>query len=568
MSEKVEPSKPSPAAAEEVKHEAVPAKNDSPNPARPKKALQTTPLLLVHTAGSIALALVLVYAVDGYNAGDDSTPHYVDGKLLLRSSDVTTLVSAALVFIKFFTTSWAAIATWRGAWELTQSNTGLSSKQVSFMTRYKLLPWMRPPFGLPRGRRSWAVAVFLLCSFPQPFIAPLLSGAVNWNPSLVAGPQTAAVPVNSTNPTASDSYWSQYTVFGYPTKRTDVLRQALGYANIAWSDTTTASTNGTSLRGNGCRHVVNSNGLLENSTLTNVVVPCIKIQNINWAMAAAEVPDAAFSQATTYDWQTSVLNDTLSYYTNPGHAILFDVNNLWYKKDYESNSFPTASKVSGPNSLALIIANQYSHCQNLTPNQFGDVNSYPQFKTYWALGSCYLFANVTIEAGVTTSQLSKYISPRVIEDQTPLDDATIDPNTWSQEAVWLLPDVMTSLSQMNSTLLPTWNNLDLYVETLIRQSYLAAWDSFHNNWDTGGTISLAIPQQARVQAKVSHARVYSWLAISLLETVGGIFLIYLLLNPGSLQEPDLPGKIISEQVKEAKAAGKKIMDNLSDLSFF
>ncbi|KUL86749.1 hypothetical protein ZTR_04830 [Talaromyces verruculosus] len=183
-------------------------------------------------------------------------------------------------------------------------------------------------------------------------------------------------------------------------------------------------------------------------------------------------------------------------------------------------------------------------------------------------GSCYLFANVTIEEGVTTSQLSKYISPRVIEDQTPLEDATIDLNTWSQEAVWLLPDMMTYLSQMNSTMLPTWNNLHLYVESLIRQSYLAAWDSFHNNWDTGGTISLATLQQARVQAKVSHARVYSWLAISLLETVGGISLLYLLLNPGLLQEPDLPGKIVSEQVKEARAAAKRIMDSLSVLSFF
>ncbi|EED19724.1 hypothetical protein TSTA_029950 [Talaromyces stipitatus ATCC 10500] len=558
MSEKVEIAKPPPVVAEVVNQDAISSKENSPHPVRPKKALQSTPLLFLHTVGSIALALVLVYAVDGYNAGDDSTPRYVDGKLLLRSSDVTTLVSAALVLIKFFTTSWAAIATWRG----------LTSKQVSFMTRYKLLPWMRLPFGRPRGRRSWAVALSLLCSFPQPFIAPLLSGAVNWNPSFAAGPQTAAVSVNWTNPTASGSYWDQYTKFDYPIKRTDVLREALGYANIAWSDTTTVSANGTSLRGNGCRHVVNFDGLPENSTLTNFVVPCIKVQNIAWAMSAAEVPNAVFAQATTNGWQLSVLNDSLVRYTNPGHAVLFDVNNLWYNKDIWTTSLPTANKVTGANSLTLIIANQYSDCQNLTANQFGNVNSFPQFKTSWALGSCYLFANVTIEAGVTTSKLSKYVSPRVIEDQTPLDDTTIDPNTWSQEAVWLLPDMMTSLSQMNSTLLPTWNNLDLYVESLIRQSYLGAWDSFHNNWDTDGTISLAIPQQARVRAEVSHARVYSWLAISLLETVSGIFLVYLLLNPGLLQEPDLPGEIISEQIRDAKASGKKIMDSLSDLSFF
>jgi hypothetical protein len=48
---------------------------------------------------------------------------------------------------------------------------------------------MRSPFGRPRGRRSWAIVIILLCSIPQPFIAPLLSGAVNWDPSSVAGPK-------------------------------------------------------------------------------------------------------------------------------------------------------------------------------------------------------------------------------------------------------------------------------------------------------------------------------------------------------------------------------------------
>jgi hypothetical protein len=128
--------------------------------------------------------------------------------------------------------------------------------------------------------------------------------------------------------------------------------------------------------------------------------------------------------------------------------------------------------------------------------------------------------------------------------------------------------MMTLLSQMNSTLLPTWNNLDLYVENLIRQSYLAAWDSFHNNWDTGGTLSLATPKVTRVKAKVSHARVYSWLAISLLETVSGIFLIYLLLNPGLLEEQGLPGEIIAEQLEGAKETGKDILDKLLDSHFF
>jgi hypothetical protein len=568
MSEAIKIEASSPADAVEVKQDETMHDGQSRHPTRPKKALKSTPLLLMHTAGCIALALVLVYAVDGYNAGDDTAPRYVDGSLLLRSSDVITLISAGLVIIKFFTTSWAAVALWRCAWELTHSKTMLTPEQVSFMTRYKLPPWMRSPFGRPRGRRSWAIVIILLCSIPQPFIAPLLSGAVNWDPSSVAGPKTEAKQVNSTNPAAVASYWDQYTNTDYSDKRTSVLREALGYASIAWSDTTTVSANGTSLRGNGCRHVVNYDGLPANSTLASSVVPCIKIEKISWAMSSAEVPDGAHFQATDYSDTLSVVSDSLSHYTNPGHAVLFDINNLWSKKESVTVSYPTPSTVKGTQTLALIIANQYSACKDLTPNNFGDVNSFPQYKSSWALGSCYLYANVTLEAGVTNSDLSIYVSPRVVEDQTPIEATVIIPNTWTQEAVWLLPDMMTLLSQMNSTLLPTWNNLDLYVESLIRQSYLAAWDSFHNNWDTGGTLSLATPQVTRVKAKVSHARVYSWLAISLLETVSGIFLIYLLLNPGLLEEQDLPGEIIAEQLEGAKETGKDILDKLLDSHFF
>lgn len=534
----------------------------------PRKALQSSPLLFGHTAGCIALALVLVFAIDGYNAGDTSTPRYVNGKLLLHASDITTLVSAGLVIIKFFTTSWAMVATWRCAYELTHnSGTVLTPQQLSFMVKYKFPPWGRYPFSRPRGHNSWIIAVVLLFSLPQPFIAPLLSGAVNWNPSFVPG--GTQVPVNSTDPEATSSYWYQYVDNSYAVKRTDILRTAAGIASIAWSDSSTLSQNGTSLTGNGCRHLVNDNGLPVNSSVTNFTVPCIKFNGISWAMSAAEIPDRVSQLATGDAWELSVLNDTLELYTNAGHALLFNANNLWDPSRYGTD-LPTASLVSGSQSLGLIIANQYTKdCTGLDVNNFGDVDALPQYKyNYGSIGSCYIFANVTFTAGVSISNVSTYISSRVVEDQTPIDEVVLQPNRWVQESLWLLPDLMTMVSQMNSSLLPTWDNVDLYVENLIRQSYLAAWDSFHSNWDTDWTISLATPQQSRVQASVSHARVYSWLAISLLQTVGGGLLIFLLLlgHPKS-DEPDVDDSVVAAQRKEAKKDMKKLIDDLSDLGF-
>jgi len=411
------------------------------------------------------------------------------------------------------------------------------------------------------------IAVILFFSLPQPFIAPLLSGAVNWNPSFVPG--GTAVPVNSTDPSATSSYWYQYVDNSYLVKRTDILRTAAGFASIAWSDSSTFSQNGTSLTGNGCRHIVNDNGLPVNSSVTNFTVPCIKINGISWAMSAAEIPDRVSQLATGDAWELSVLNDTLELYTNPGHAVLFNASNLWDPSRYGVVDLPTASLVSGSQSLGLIIANQYTkNCEGLDVNNFGNVEALPQYKyNYGSIGSCYIFANVTFTAGVSISSVSTYISSRVVEDQTPIDEVVLQPDRWVQESLWLLPDLMTMVSQMNSSLLPTWDNVDLYVENLIRQSYLAAWDTFHSNWDTDWTVSLAIPQQSRIQASVSHSRVYSWLAISLLQTLGGGLLVLLILfeHPRS-NEPDVDDTVAAQR-KEAKKDIKKLMDDLSDLDF-
>lgn len=128
----------------------------------------------------------------------------------------------------------------------------------------------------------------------------------------------------------------------------------------------------------------------------------------------------------------------------------------------------------------------------------------------------------------------------------------------------MLPVLMTIFSQTNSTLLSTWDNLDLYAENLVRQSYLAAWGSLHRTYAQGGSISLAIPQESRIQATVSFQRV-SWLAISLLVTVGGILLLVLTRME---KELEVPSSVVAEQIREEKKNVKKILKDLESLDFF
>ena len=72
-------------------------------------------ILLIHTIICVAIALGIALAVNGYKALDDQSANhaeYVDGKLILRVGDVTTLISAALVIVKLLVSSWTTLIVW------------------------------------------------------------------------------------------------------------------------------------------------------------------------------------------------------------------------------------------------------------------------------------------------------------------------------------------------------------------------------------------------------------------------------------------------------------------------
>lgn len=519
-------------------------------------------LQFAHVASSIALAVAIAFAVNGYNAIDTSTPRYSNGKLLLRVSDVTTLVSMGLVINRFFTASWTAVAIWRCIFILKQNpDQSLNTPQLLFLQKYRLPPWARYPFLVPRGSRSWIVFWILLCILPQQFTAPLISGAVDWNS--VSVPGDGQISVNSTNPISSAVYYEQYpseadTSYAV---RQQVLGKAQGLASLAWSDLSTLSANGTSLTGNGCRHVVSNDGLTANATLLNSVVPCIKIENITWATAANQIPDGSADDAFSYARTSlSEVNVSLDLHSaTVGQTMLFNPNLLW---NPNTAGLPNATVVSGQQTIVVSISStRSSECSNLPISLFGDVSKMPQYLYRWYY-ACYVFANVTITAGVTKSSVSKYLSPNVVEDQTPLDQVTFEPSLWVQEALWILPDLMSQLTMANASQTPTWENLDLYVENSIRQAYLGAWDSFHQVFDdttiTPSTISVGIPAVPRIQASVSNARVFSWLAISLLILVAGL----LLLAPQVIIRESNEA-VTTSAAEGLKDAGKDLMQDMA-----
>lgn len=519
-------------------------------------------LLCAYTACCIILALVIALAVNGYNAIDTSTPRYSSGHLQLRVSDVTTLISVGLVIVKLFIGAWTAIAVWRCAYVLTHPpDPSLDDRRISFMKEHHLPPWIMWPFRQPQGAANWAIALLLFLLLAQTFLAPLLSGAVNWNPSSV--PSGKTVQLNDTNQNAWFGDWYYYNL--QQVSRQASLRIAAGIASLAWADSAALAANGTSLTGNGCRHVVNSGTLPVNSTVRDIPIPCIQIHDITWAMSDADIPRTVSNLVEDAN-PLSLVDDDPELYYSPGQAVLFDPDHL-FNTEQSGLRLPPAIKFSGSLDMGLLISRPGADgpaCTAYGPTAFGPSDKIQPYQLKWNK-NCYLIGTVRLTAGVTRSAESTFISSRVIEDQTPLSEVVFEPNSWVQNALWLLPDLMTMIAVMNSSQLPTWDNIDGYSALLIRQAYLAAWDMFHANFDMDGPVFAATPQEQRIKASVSFSRVFAWLGVYLVTTAAGVLLLLLArADPrDGIEEHRSEAKQVWEGIKDsAKEIAETVSDNL------
>ncbi|KAF3227082.1 hypothetical protein TWF106_010570 [Orbilia oligospora] len=558
---------------------------------KPLKGLRAFIFLIGHSVFSIALALVVALAIDGYQAIDTSAHRYVGGKIRLHVSDVTTFVSVGLVLVKLFVSSWSVIAIWDCACQLSKNKefgdfkigaprtakeieaaedfeitkvaatdqtaevndsskaNDAGAERVSFMLSWRVPPWFMFPPKLPKQGGSWIILLALLFMLPQPFLAPLLSGSIDWASSSTPGDRSQNI--SSVSPTADFNLWYWYNVGGYI--HNSHLRRAAGYAALAWANPAAAAKNGTSITGNGCRHVMNDDGLPVNSTVYNVTIPCIRIHSISWAVSAEEVSSADVELITGGESKKlSQISEDLSLYYTEGATVVFDANKT-YKVTDDTSVLPSSTLFSGTKSVGLLLTRQditRPLCRGLNPTIFGPGNRYdkyynpPDHNDFHQ--NCYLVGKIEFTAGVTTSRLSKYIAPRIIEDSTPIDEVVFEPDPWVQEAIWLLPDLMTMLSNLNSSLLPTWDNLDGYTEALLRQAYLGAWDAFHGAFQPVGPSVVAIPQEQRITASVSFKRVFGWLAGCFLVPLAGI----LLLTGGGTVNSDEVGDALNSIVYE------------------
>ncbi|KAK0716874.1 hypothetical protein B0T26DRAFT_751019 [Lasiosphaeria miniovina] len=431
-------------------------------------------------------------------------------------------------------------------------------------------------------RWVWSLALILLLMTPQQFSAPILSGSVDWNVFSTWG---QPVKTFSGSQGEIELDWASYADDGR--LREWHARRASGYAGITWGSSNGADAppgpevcrhiidnrglpEQSKLLGATLPHIKVHSINWDPPNVTRSSLPLgpnissfgddvlryyqtgnavlYDPQN-SWAIPTAErvcvarpqgiaAVDAAQakSQAASYGQGLgsaivrALAADSGSAQANSGRPAAQDGTSLTTGSTQQCSEQLPAPKEPlrfvGEAMIAVLISRQnITECQTIRNNSFGDTSRVRKFAnvTLGVQESCYALGTVNFTAGVVTLPETRYISSQVVEGNC--TDAILDEGTWVREALLMMPDVMTMVSLMNATSMPTWDALDEYVGTLLQQSFTASWDALYSASNL--TVFLdAQPYQPRIRASVSRLRVAVWLALNLLLTVSTLFLLF------------------------------------------
>jgi len=479
---------------------------------RRKEIFMSWYMIALHLLACIALAMIMIYAVDGYKALDGTSgARYAGGRFIFRSSDVQTLIGYCGTIVNAFIGAWSGTVVMRCAFAELEGD-GITIKQFN-----SLFTWPNiPPFGL-KGRKA-AIFFILLLTIPQTFMTPLVTGSINWGSSFE---ETGTRGVASGNPAANYNLWGWYG--SKLQDRQAAVRRAAGMANLAWGKTSGSSSTAAQKR---CRHVVNDDDVPANSTLKNAVMPCVVLHNITWPTVESEpkIVGAVADESAMLSLSTPDTTGPFSFVNYPGNAVIFDQSNKTLRLPYANQLADQGGLEGAPfifsGKMTVIVLMGKDYLESDATDGFGYAQPNNKFSTFSSgYQNHFTYLEVYLTVGVITSPSSTYLSSQVVEaDQEP-QPADIVAGRWVLEALYLLPDVMSTVAIMNATSLDTWQNMFNYTENLVRFSYQGAWDMLQRNFDPDTTNLVARIREPRVLATVTLARVYAWLAVSILMTV-------------------------------------------------
>jgi hypothetical protein len=395
-----------------------------------------------------------------------------------------------------------------------------------------MMSFYLPP--IPKSSAEALVVILLLLVIPQSFIAPLLTGAVGWSPSFAFSNKKCNTAAG--NPDANPLNWFWY----YSTKdRRASVRRAAALSVLAWGGAFPDRYHS--------RHVLNygsNESITANSTLFKVVIPCIQIHSIEFPTTGP--PERVFKIAndSVYDLEASgtILSraeDAPLKYGVSGNAVLFDPDDRPNLHEQFPNRDDSSFEMERPANYlhtgtmyAVIllgipgINGPLVGCEDFNASIFGTTyNNKWKSVDHGNYDWCHTYAIVNLTAGIADSPKSTYVSNRVVEAEIPSKDMEVRGDPWVKEAMYLMPDVMSNIAMMNTTTLHTWNDIEGYLDKLIRYSYQGAWDMLYRTYEVNNRILEVEYYASKVLASISRVRVFTWLGVSFLVTISAVFLV-------------------------------------------
>ncbi|CUA77035.1 hypothetical protein RSOLAG22IIIB_06472 [Rhizoctonia solani] len=186
------------------------------------------------------------------------------GRWAPLQSDITTLISASLVLLRWVVVAWSAALNWRCIFLLMGSD-GLRSQRLRQIIRYQLLfPYASSPLTL-------LIGATLLINLMAQSMSPVLTGAISWVPSNTPARRVTNATINVPVAFQSDEWLNYHDNIEW---RKRVTVQASGLVTSAWQPDEAKGALKRALHG--------ASGLNVNSTIANVTLPYFSITSLEW----------------------------------------------------------------------------------------------------------------------------------------------------------------------------------------------------------------------------------------------------------------------------------------------
>jgi hypothetical protein len=439
----------------------------------------------------------------------------------LQQSDVTSLISAALVVTRLLTAAWFTTSTWRGIYILLEKE-GLTLSQLSNMTVYHFP-------GLPLSLRSgywWSITAISLLILPAQLIAPLAAGSVSWIP----GQSFAPGAIYQTTLPKPGNNWGWLNKFTEEKSRA-VLQAAALSSSISTLALFNATTNTKML---SRRHAPSLTGLPVNTTLNNITIPYASIDAFEWVTDVTTLPN------WVVDVTTNATNLALDLTMNANPLSRNDPGNAAVLKSTPARdwaSYPDPIAFTGQKYVAMLVsrtnnvASDKIACPSLSL-QFGDVGLISILRTYaWNRSqNCYAIAKVNLTLGETFCINCPIVSPAIIgadssEQKLELHTSPLVPVIFD-----MLPEVMSYMAMMNTSNAPAYDNAEQFLKGTIALAYQASWnaltDLLSDDASANASTGTMVPK-ATIRVSISTTRMYAWLGLNALLTLAGLWLMWL-----------------------------------------